>query len=266
MVIWLRHAQAAGAQVPAGAGIDGDIVRADALATLVDVGHAYDETNRRCASLLAEAQQQAQAIIDAAHGEAQTLLEQAQNEYRDGMQRGYDDAWQQAIADAHARHIALQADEAAMGQAKRQRLADIVALGVEQVVGGTDAEARLRHAARAVDGIVADGSPIKICVHPGDLSAATQSFNEAAREWRAAGRAVRLQISGDANVEAGYCVCETDLGAIDLSLSLQLAAVRTALSGALVDLPHDDAPYREASVFDESVRLYDDHTAAPIAG
>ena len=55
--------------------------------------------------------------------------------------------------------------------------------------------------------------------------------------WRDAGRAVRLQVRADAALAPGACVCETDLGAVDASLSLQLAAMRGALTRAVQSVP-----------------------------
>lgn len=244
MVIWLRNSHAFGGSAVSDVGVDGDILRADALAVVIDIDRAFEESKGQCAVLLREASAQAEALVEAARVEAQALLTHAETQYREGRQRGYDEAWSEVMQQVHERRLRQRADAAEMGRKERARLAEIVALGVEQIVGGADAQARLRQAARAVDGIVSEGSPLKVCVHPDDLAAASAAFEAAAREWRDAGRAVRLQVSADAQVLPGHCVCETDLGAIDLSLSLQLdslgAALAAALTAAQVDAQLDD--------------------------
>ncbi len=233
MVMWLRESKAVGGDLSACIGIDSDIVRATDFATLVEADHALEAVRRACAKQLADAQAEAEALLDAARREADEYLEKAQAEYAAASGRGFEAGWQKVMTDCHLRR--LQADRTAQPLALRQRerLAEIVALGVERIVGDAAPTERLRRAAEAIDGIVGEGSPVKVAVHPDDLAAATVAFNDAARVWREAGRSVRLQLSAEAQVEIGFCVCETDLGAIDMSLSAQLSAMRAALAAAL---------------------------------
>jgi len=104
-------------------------------------------------------------------------------------------------------------------------------------------------AASTVERIVADGSPLKVRVHPDDLAAATVEFERLAAVWRDGGRTVRLYVSGDAQLERGGCLCETDIGAIDASVSLHIAAMRDAIARALNSVPEvlDEADYDEAA-------------------
>ncbi|MFM0289874.1 type III secretion system stator protein SctL [Paraburkholderia megapolitana] len=240
MVIWLRNPDALRDGMGHGVGITDDVVRAEHFGALVEIDSAYEDLNRRCAVVLEEARTQAQAILDAAQAQADELVAQAQATYEGSARMGYEAGWEQGLADWHERSLRMLADMPSIGQRQRDRLAQLVALAVEQIVATADPIALFRQAASTVECIVADGSPVKVRVHPHDLAAATAAFGAVAREWREVGRVVNLQVSSDAQLERGYCICETDLGAVDASLPQQLAAIRDALSRAIDGLPPDE--------------------------
>lgn len=233
-----------------GVGITDDVVRAEHFGALVEIDDAYEDLNRRCAALFEESRAQAQAILDAAQAQADELIAQAQATYEGAAKMGYEAGWEQGLADWHERSLRMLDEMPSIGQRQRDRLAQLVALAVEQIVATADPIALFRQAASTVDGIVADGSPVKVRVHPSDLAAATAAFSATARDWREVGRVVNLQVSGDAQLEPGRCVCETDLGAIDASLPQHLAAIRDALSRAIDSLPPDEDDTQTAPQYD----------------
>ncbi|MEA3121210.1 MAG: type secretion protein, partial [Paraburkholderia sp.] len=239
MVIWLRNAQAEGAAAGYGVGVADDVVRGEHLAALVDIDAGYRAMQEQCAAALEAAHEQAKAIVDEAQAQANALSARAQDEYASAAQRGYDAGRQQALADWHERSVRTNEHGRTIAWRNRERLTELVTLAVEEIIGSTDPQALFARAAMAVERIVADGSPVHILVHPADLAAASAAFNEAAQRWREAGRAVRLQVRADATLAPGACVCDTDLGAVDASLSLHLAAMQDALSRALQSVPDD---------------------------
>ncbi|HEV3104158.1 MAG TPA: type III secretion system stator protein SctL, partial [Trinickia sp.] len=232
MVIWLRNSQAEGAEAGYGVGIEGDVLRGEDLKRLVDIDAGYDEMRKECEAALAAAHDRAQAIVDEAQAQAEALLARAQADYDRGAQLGYDDGITKALTDWHER-VSRQADAGTLGRRRRDRLAELVALAAEEIIASADPAALFARAAATVERIVADGSPVEVCVHPTDVAAATEAFTEVALGWREAGRAVRLNVRADAALAPGACVCETDLGAVDASLSLQLEAMRGALARAV---------------------------------
>jgi type III secretion protein L len=241
MVIWLRNAQAegAGAGPGPGVGIDGDVLRSEQLATIVDIDGAYAEMRRQCEEALAAARAQAQGIVDGAQAHAGELLTRAEQQYMSAAERGYDDGFEQGLTDWHQRAVEAHADAGKLKRVQHDRLAELVALAVEEIVATEDPKALFARAAATVERIVADGSPIQLRVHPSDVAAANAAFQEAAAGWRDAGRSVRLHVSADAALEPGACVAETDLGAVDASLSLHLAAMRGALERAVQSVAID---------------------------
>jgi type III secretion protein L len=240
MVIWLRNPQAEGAAAGLGAGVDGDVVRAGDFARLVDIDAAYVAMREQCDAALAAAHDEARAMLDAAREQAEALVADAQDQYASAASRGYEDGFAQGLADWHEAALRTHADAQTLGARQRDRLAGLVALAVEQVVASEDPKALFVRAASTVESIVADGSPVHVCVHPSDLDAARAAFEDVALRWRDAGRAVRLVVRADAALDEGACVCDTDLGAVDVSLPIQLGAMRAALERAVQSVAGDE--------------------------
>ncbi|WJN73765.1 type III secretion system stator protein SctL [Burkholderia anthina] len=242
MVIWLRNPQAEGTDL--GVGVEGDVLRHERLAAIVEIDAAYAEMRRQCDEALDAARAQARVLLDEARARAEELAERAVREFAQAAERGYDDGLRRGLTDWHERAAAAHAEACRLAPGQQDRLAELVALAVEQIVASADPKALFARAAATVERIVADGSPVHLRVHPSDLAAASAAFDEAAAAWREAGRAVRLRVAADATLAPGACVAETDLGAIDASLSLHLAAMRDALARAVRSVAEE--PSREA--------------------
>jgi type III secretion protein L len=232
MVIWLRNPYVDGAGVH-GIGVAGDVLRGVQLASVVEIDAGYEEMRRRCDAALEAAHVEAAGIVAAARVEADACLAAARDDYTSAARRGHDDGSRQALADWHARSRQTGAGSLALHTKLRERLAQLVVLAVERIVSAADPATLYAEALANVDRIVADGSPVRIRVHPDDLAAASAEFARAAQTWGDGGRTVRLQVSADATLAPGSCLCETDLGAVDASLSLQLAAMRDAVERAV---------------------------------
>jgi type III secretion protein L len=233
MVIWLRNRQAEGPAAGPGVGVDGDVVRVADFTQLVGIDAGYAAMQSQCDAALQAARDEAQSILDAARSQADTLVANAEEQYASAASRGYAEGFAQGLADWHDQAIRTHAEAQTLDARQRDRLAGLVALAVEQVVASEDPKALFMRAASTVEAIVADGSPVHVVVHPSGLEAARAAFEEIALRWRDAGRAVRLVVRADPALGEGACVCETDLGAVDVSLPIQLAAMRAALSRAV---------------------------------
>jgi type III secretion protein L len=72
-----------------------------------------------------------------------------------------------------------------------------------------------------------------VAVHPDDLDDARTAFNGLASRWRELGRPLPLTVVADRRLARGSCLCESDLGLIDASVSTQLRTMRAAISRAL---------------------------------
>lgn len=230
MVIWLRSDRA----LPdARVGAHADVIPRDAFGALVEIDDGYAQLAEDRDVILTQAREQARAIVDAAHGQAETIVEQAHREYESAAQRGYQAGEKQALADWMDR-LADVGDEQRQIQTKlRERLAEIVTLAVEQIVRVQQSETLFDRALTTIDRIVEGATYLRVNVSPVDYEKACIAFEKLSVRWRELGRPFPLSVVADKRLEAGSCICESDFGSIDASLTTQLRAMRSAVARAL---------------------------------
>ncbi|RKP44561.1 type III secretion system stator protein SctL [Trinickia fusca] len=267
MVIWLRHPNvelSRDAETLGGIGVEEDsgILRREAFATVVALDDAQDVCRREYEAILADARQRAEDITARADEEALALLEQAQEEYESAERRGYDDGKAQALADWYARVAEHGAEQRDMQTLLRERLAELVVVAVEQIVRSEDTSALFARSSAALDRIADGCSYLKVRVHPDDYEAASREFARFATEWRERGRAVPVSVMADRELGVGACICESDLGMVDASLSTQLAAMRAAVERALAREVEQAEPNTEDGHDLDPSAFADDETEA----
>jgi type III secretion protein L len=234
MVIWLSDARAATSDAQTMRfGVHGDIIARETFGALVDLNEAYARAEQDAQSELETAREAAARIVEAAREEAQDLIDAAKHEHAQAAQRGFEEGMAQGIAQ-WLESIAQAGGEARASETHmRSRMAEIVAMAAEQIVQAERPGALFERALIAVDGIVEGSTYLRVAVHPDDLDDARAAFDAFASRWRELGRPLPLTVTADARLERSSCLCESDLGLIDASVTTQLRTMRAAISRAL---------------------------------
>jgi type III secretion protein L len=213
MAVWLKLAgqamQAEGALLP----------REEAQA-LLDMQALWERTR-----------QQVQAVHEAARKEAAQALQEARAQ-------GFEAGRTQALQAWHVQALQLQQHQQRIHASQRQRLAALVAQAVAQVLQQDHYPAFFAQALQHLDALAEQAHTLKVTVHPDDLATA-----QAALSGRETGRMEGpvLKWESSARLARGSCICESELGLIDASLSAQLSALQAAAQAALSDLPGSEA-------------------------
>jgi type III secretion protein L len=251
MVIWLRSDRempdAAGARV----GAHSDVIPRATFGALLEIDEAYAQLAADCATALAQARDEAAAIVDAARLDAQEILAAARREYDAAAEHGYRDGEQQALADWVERLADAGAEQRRTQVRMRERLAEIVTVAVEQIVNVQESDLLFERALTTVDRIVEGATYLRVAVSPGDYDKACVAFERLSARWRELGRPFPLSVVADKRLEAGSCICESDFGAIDASLATQLRAMRSAVARALKQSASEARDDPEAAELDD---------------
>lgn len=240
MVIWLNRKEGLPSATPLGItasgtdlGVGSDIVRRDTFGVLGDVEAAYRRLNEDREVLLEEARREAQALRAAAREDAEAMREAARREYAEAHAQGFEAGQAQGL-EKWFEDLALAGAQAREAEARmREQMARIVAMAVERIVRSEGPGALFTRALESVDRIVENAMYLRVTVHPDDLDVACEVFDELARRWREIGRPMPLSVLPDKRLVPGSCLCESDLGIIDASVTTQLGAVRAAISRAI---------------------------------
>ncbi|CAB3772872.1 hypothetical protein LMG29542_07005 [Paraburkholderia humisilvae] len=238
MVIWLKHNRRAtmdsSVEVDdANLGLQGDVIPAAVFGELLELEQANAALARERLTLLADARAQAEAIVDDARQAAARLLEQAREEYEDASERGYADGLDHARTEWMEQVASSAETQSQLQRGMRTRLAEIVSSAVEQIVSVQNRDALFERALTTVERIVDGATYLRVTVHPQDVESAQMMFDQLVSRWRAAGSRLSLSVTADKRLPVGSCICESDCGTIDASLTTQLRAMRNAVSRAL---------------------------------
>lgn len=242
MVIWLsRHDEASVDTATPRFGVHGDIVPRETFGALVDLSSAYAQAEHDAQARLDAAHAEAERIVEAGRAQAEALIGAARDDYEQAAQRGFEEGVAQGAAEWLA-GVAQAAGEARAAQEPmRARMAEIVAMAVEQIVRSERASALFERALAAVDGIVEGSTYLHVAVHPDDLEDARAAFEAFGSRWRELGRPLPLRVVADAKLAPGSCLCESDLGLVDAGVTTQLRTMRAAIARALKASVRDEA-------------------------
>jgi type III secretion protein L len=242
MVIWLSHPRQAGQGDSAATtrfGVHRDIVPRETFGVLLELDAAYARAQSDRDVLLEAARQEAGQIVAAAQAEIGQLREAAAREYQAAAERGFQDGMAKGLAEWLDRLAVSGSDALQVQQKMQQRMAEIVMAAVEQIVRSENTDALFERALNVVDRITEGATYLRVAVHPDDHPAAQHVFDRLSVRWRDLGRPLPLLVVPDKRLERGSCVCESDLGIVDASISTQLRTMQTAVARALKESNRD---------------------------
>jgi type III secretion protein L len=234
MIIWLRQHAAEPLECGArlGVGVEGEVVRREALARLVELDQGYLALQQQHREVLASAHDEAAALLARAADDARGLRDAAQREFDGAATRGFEAGRHDALAEWYGHTARILAQRHAMQTSLSTRIAELVVAAVEKIVVAESPAALFARAAQALERIVDGGSYLRVRVHPDQREEAVLAFERVAAHWHELGQRVPLTVSADRTLALGACLCETDIGSIDASLEVQLDAIRTAVARA----------------------------------
>jgi type III secretion protein L len=245
MVIWLSHPRDASHDASRDGGVDGgtpsrfgvpsDIVPRETFGTLVELAEAHTRAQFDRDALLDAARQEAARMIADAQSEASRVREAAAREYEAAAGQGFQEGMARGLAQWLDRLAASGNDAHRIQLRMRQRMAEIVMTAVGQIVRSENVDGLFERALSVVDRIVEGATYLRVSVHPDDYPAAQRAFDLLAARWRDLGRSIPLSVVPDKRLESGSCVCESDLGIVDASISTQLRTMQSAVSRVLQD-------------------------------
>jgi type III secretion protein L len=240
MVIWLRSPRG-------GIGVGQDVLRAGDLDELVALDGAAEHCTRLAERLIADAEQEAEAIRQAAREEAGRVMEAARAEYDAAAERGYEDGLARALEEAQETMLCGAGEGRDALLALRERIADLVLRTVARTLGNADRAALFTRIGADLSRHIDDATYFTVRVAPEDVDAATRAFRAVCKENR---WPLNPAVHADPDAEAGSCVCEWDHGIVSGGLPMMLSALERAI-GALksgdgqggaddADEPYDD--------------------------
>ncbi len=198
----------------------GDFVRAQELDGLLSL---ISEDRDR---ILEEAHEHAQRILLEAEESASRIISEAQHQFDDAYTRGYEAGQLACLTEWNERAASAAVEQNRLILSFRERLAGIVGNAVERIVSVSGREAFFERVGSTVQHLIESTNYLKICVSAVDFNTAQTVFSDLEAQLRSNGQGIKIAVECDNALSEGACICESDIGRVDASLSTQMAAIR----------------------------------------
>jgi type III secretion protein L len=182
----------------------GKIVRADELQTLLD----------------------ADAIIAAAQAEAQRIVQEAREEFERQKKLGYEDGLNEGKLEMAMKMVDSVGYAVDYFSNLESKVVELVMKALKKILGDLDARDRVVHVVRTAIGAARNQPNVTLRVAPGDAEIARERLTEITGPYPGIHF---LEVVPDARLAPTACILETEMGVIDASLDMQLAAIEKSL-------------------------------------
>ncbi|MCG8650828.1 MAG: HrpE/YscL family type III secretion apparatus protein [Pirellulales bacterium] len=172
----------------------------------------------------------AQAIIRSAQEQADQIQVEAQAEYERQKQQGYDDGMMRGRQEI-AEEMVNSVSEAVNYLSKlEEQTIELVTRAVRKVIGGIDQHERIVAVVQQALAVARSQTKATVRVCAEEVDAVHQRLDEIMRPYP---NIQFLDVVADSRLSSGGCILETDVGIVDASVDVQLAAIEKSLAKSL---------------------------------
>lgn len=175
---------------------------------------------------------EADRILTQARADADQIRRDARQEYARQQQQGYEDGAAHAQAEAAERMLETIAEAKRYFTVVEQRSVEVVQKALRRVLGEMDDEDLIFRAVRHALAWARSQSHVSLRVEPGQARSLQERVDELCRDYPAIDV---LDVQADDRLNPGQCILETEIGSVDASIDVQLAAIESALQRAIRD-------------------------------
>jgi type III secretion protein L len=175
---------------------------------------------------------EAHDIIARAHRYGETLKAQMHERVEAARRAGYEAGLEEARTDFSATIVATVAEMETAFARLELRIVNTVMSALQQILGRIDDRTLMEQLVRRVLSQSRQGKQLRLRVAAGQFDEVNRWLSEVIKEFP---DVEFVDVLKDATATPGTCVLESEFGAIDASLDVQLAAVRRGLVSAFID-------------------------------
>jgi type III secretion protein L len=175
---------------------------------------------------------EAQDIVAQAHRYGEALKAEMHEQVEAARRAGYEAGVQEARVDFSATVISTVAEMETAFARLELRIVNTVMSALQQILGRIDDRSLMEQLVRRVLSQSRQGKELRLRVAAGQFDEVNRWLSEVIKEFP---EIEFVDVVKDASATPGTCVLESEFGAIDASLDVQLAAVRRGLVRAFID-------------------------------
>jgi type III secretion protein L len=175
---------------------------------------------------------EAQEIVARAHRYGEALKAEMHEQVEAARRAGYEAGLQEARVDFSATVVSTVAEMETAFARLELRIVNTVMSALQQILGRIDDRSLMEQLVRRVLSQSRQGKELRLRVAAGQFDEVNRWLSEVIKEFP---EIEFVDVVKDASATPGTCVLESEFGAIDASLDVQLAAVRRGLVSAFID-------------------------------
>lgn len=165
----------------------------------------------------------AQVIIEAAEQRAAEIVAEAERNFRESQQRGYDEGFRQGKREASENAVRLLSETGALSDTLAIEAAQLALAICRTILGehiAVEPDTVRRIAAKALrESVVGDAAVI--LVNPDDVAVITSHLDE----MRRISGGAKIGIESDSSIAKGGCIVRTDFGEVDATIDTLVEAI-----------------------------------------
>lgn len=206
------------------------VVRAADYASALDADAAVAEAREQAAAIVEAAEAQAAAHLASAEAEATTIREEAEQLRAEAAERGRAEAMAEAETEIAERMLELVDRSVEFLSGSERRVGEIVLLCLRRVLGEFPEEDLVIRQARTALQLVRGETNVTLRV----ATALEQPLRERVAEILSGHADVGyITVVGDPAIATDGCRLETEVGVVDASLSSQIKALESAIQNKI---------------------------------
>ena len=166
---------------------------------------------------------EATKIIEAAEEKAGKIVDASKKAYEKERQRGYDDGVAESKIDQADQMLKVVSRTIDYLADVEKTLADILMSGVKKIIGEFDQEELAVNLVRTALQHVRSEKQVTIRIPPSQFKMVKAKLNDILAEYKGVGF---IDLVADQRLSTGDCIMESEIGVVDASVDLQIAALQ----------------------------------------
>ncbi|MDR0595190.1 MAG: HrpE/YscL family type III secretion apparatus protein [Puniceicoccales bacterium] len=204
----------------------GKVLKWSEYASIVSAKKLLSDAKAEGVDIIKQAHAERDVIVLAAKDEAEKIVEKAKKTYESEKKRGYNDgitSGKEEMADQMMELATKSADSIAKLE---KDVIDIVARAIKKILGDVNKNELIASVVKNALKMVKTQKQAVLKVCPSEVSFLRDRVDELTKDTPSI---EFLDIVSDAHLSPGSCLLETDLGVVDASVSVQIAAIEKSL-------------------------------------
>ena len=169
----------------------------------------------------------ADAVLSEARAKAEQIAKEAESAYVSEKLRGYQDGLQTAKREMAAIIAATAIKSAQYFHAIEEKTANLVLDAVRKVINGTNQSELVIGLVKRALAVMKNQKQITLKVEPVHVDALSDHLSEILRGYP---QIDTVEVRGDDRLSPGELIMESEIGIVDASVEVQLAAIKEAFS------------------------------------